>query len=156
MATTFQIPDAKAVQELLEIIFGDGLQVTACDAPDSDCAHVATYIDDDESLVALGHCDAPFVAYAGAALSMIPPDEARRMVDQNDITEAIFANHYEVMNICSRLLMDESGGAHLRLERTVNPGDGASPADPVPGAHRVGFKLDVPRYGTGMLAFSVS
>ena len=156
MATTFQIPDEKAVRELLEIIFGDGLTVTACAAPDASCAHVATYVDDESSLVALGHCDSPFVAYAGAALSMIPPDEARRMLDENDITEAILANHYEVMNICSRLLMDESGGAHLRLERTVNPGDGAEPADPVPGAQHVGFKLEVPRYGTGTLAFSVS
>ena len=157
MSTTFVVPETTAVAELLGIILGDGLGVSGADANDFSDQYVATYIDDNDKLVAIGGGDPAFVAYAGAALSMIPAATAQDMVKSNDISEAISANFYEVMNICSRLLMTEKDDQHLRLDKTLGPGEasefvGQLAANGTP----IGFQLKVPSYGEGRLSFLVT
>ncbi|MEL7312322.1 MAG: hypothetical protein AAFN07_12470 [Pseudomonadota bacterium] len=157
MSTTFVLPEQGAVADLLGIVLGDGLGVNAGDAESFDGQYVATYIDDNDKLVAIGGGDPAFVAYAGAALSMIPAGTAQDMIDNNDITEAISDNFYEVMNICSRLLMTEKDDQHLRLDKTLSPGEAAEYVSQLSAnGTPVGFELNVPNYGAGRLSFLVT
>ena len=157
MSTTFVIPEEAAVKDLLGIVLGDDLGVAGGDAGDMAAQYIATYIDDEDKLVAVGGGDVNLVAYAGAALSMIPAETANDMIKRDDITPAISANFYEVMNICSRLLMSEKdGGAHLRLDKTLTPSEAASVLGELSDARKIGFDLQVPEYGPGKLSFLVT
>ena len=157
MSTTFVVPEQAAAANMLGIILGDGLGVNISDADGFEGQFVATYIDDDGQLVAIGGGDPAFVAYAGAALSMIPAGAAQDMIDNNDISDAIRDNFYEVMNICSRLLMTEIGDQHLRLDKTLSPGDAEEVISQLSAnGTPVGFELNVPNYGAGRLNFLVT
>ncbi len=112
--------------------------------------------DDDDKLVALCVCDKEFVAYSGAALSMIPADVANEMISGNSVTEAMIGNFYEVMNICSKLLMSDSS-AHLRLDKTLVPEDSAETVSALKeSAQVIGFNVEIPKYGVGGLTFLVT
>lgn len=157
MSTTFEVPDEKSVSGLLSFIFGDDLKVDAAADTDFSGQHVATFIDDQDKLVALCLCDKEFVAYSGAALSMIPAEVAKEMIDGNDISEAIYGNFYEVMNICSKLFMKDTGGAHLRLDKTLSPEAGQEAlAALAQSGKKLGFAIGIPRYGDGKLNFVVT
>ena len=65
-------PSADAVENMLEMLFGDGTAVTSVEPSSVVAVAAARYVDDEDSLAALCACDAPFLAYSGAALSMMP------------------------------------------------------------------------------------
>jgi len=156
MSTKFEIPTPQSVTALLAMIFGEDLSSSKCDAPDLAGNYVATFIDDDDRLVGLCVCDKEFVAYSGAALSMLPADVAKEMIAGNSVTDAMVDNFYEVMNICSKLFMSETS-AHLRLDKIVKPADGAEPIATLESAAKVApFDVDIPRYGKGALIFLVT
>ena len=156
MSTSFVKPTPDAVNTLLAMLFGEELGVSASDAGDLAAQHIATFVDDEDKLVALCACDQHFVAYSGAALSMIPADVANEMITSNDISEALLGNFYEVMNICSKLMMS-NGSAHLRLDQTLSAGQGADLVASLNGSAEIlCFKIDIPRYGGGQLTFLVS
>lgn len=156
MSTNYVIPTSQSVCSLLSMIFGDDLKVSDCDPSNLGNQHVATFIDDSDQLVALCVSDKEFVAYSGAALSMIPADVAKEMIAGNAVTEAMVGNFNEVMNICSKLLMSDSS-AHLRLDKTLNPEESAEAvASLQESGHIFGFGVDVPRYGKGTLTFVVT
>jgi len=111
---------------------------------------------DDDQLVALCACDKEFVAYSGAALSMIAADVANDMISGNAVTEAMVDNFFEVMNICSKLLMSDSS-AHLRLDRTLNSHHSAEAIAALQeSANIAGFGIGMPNYGKGTLTFVVT
>ena len=156
MSTKYIIPTPQSVSALLAMIFGDGVDTKDREAPELDGQHVATFVDDDDQLVALCVCDKEFVAYSGAALSMIPADVANEMISGNSISEAMLGNFYEVMNICSKLLMSDTS-AHLRLDKTLSPQESAEPLSALKdSAQVIGFDIDIPKYGKGMLTFLVT
>lgn len=156
MGTLYEVPTKQGVAGLLSLIFGDGMEVSECDPPDASKHHVATFIDDDDKLVGLCLCDQQFVAYSGAALSMIPAGVANEMIAGNDITDAMVGNFYEVMNICSKLFMADSG-PHLRLDKTLGSSEAAdSIASLSESATTKGYSVGIPGYGAGVLAFVVS
>ncbi len=156
MSTTYEIPTPQSVSDLLCILFGDGLSASQCDSPELNGQHVVSFVSDEDKLVALGICDTEFVAYSGAALSMIPVDVANEMISGNSITDAIAGNFYEVMNICSKLLMSESG-AHLRLDQTLSAEQSADAIASLQDASQVtGFGVEIPQYGKGTLSFVVT
>ena len=156
MSTKYVIPTPQSISGLLAMIFGDGVDTKDRDAADLDGQHIATFVDDDDQLVALCACDKEFVAYSGAALSMIPADVANEMISGNSISEAMLGNFYEVMNICSKLLMSDTS-AHLRLDKTLSPQESVETVSALQGsAQTIGFNVDIPKYGVGMLTFLVT
>lgn len=141
---------------MLSMIFGEELDVNACEPPELSSQYVATFINDDNQLVALCACDKAFVAYAGAALSMIPADVANEMIAHDKVTEAMVGNFYEVMNISSKLMMSDSS-AHLRLDKTLHPAQAAEQIAALEGSAQIkGFGVDIPQYGKGTLTFVVT
>lgn len=155
---SYELPNNKSIAELLAMIFGEDIGVSDCDGSGKGFneQHVATFLDPDDKLVAICACDLAFVAYSGAALSMIPAGVANEMIAGDDLTEAIEANFYEVMNICSKLMMSDES-SHLRLKEVLEPGKAADEIAALEGAGKTCcFSVDVPRYGKGTLNFLVS
>lgn len=152
----FVIPTAESVKNMLEMLFGDGLSVSQNGSEPPAQSHVATYIDDEDGLVAVCACDSDFVGFSGAALTMVPAGVAREMVASGDFSEMVQSNFYEVMNICSRLLMSEHS-PHLRLDKTLPPDEASTALAELAECDRVaGFDVDIPRYGKGSVVFKVA
>lgn len=142
---------------MLSAILGLRIQVSAADRASFPGLYVATYNDDDGRLVALCVADVRFVARSGAALSMIAPEVAEEMIEADEVSDSILANFHEVMNICSRLLMKDSGGAHLRLDRSWRPDDTGVLVDSLPdGGRKLAFDLQLQGYGDGAMDYVVT
>lgn len=138
------------------MMYGESVNVSLNEADPDGSWRAATYVRDDGSLAAVCACDAPFVMYSGAALTMIPGNVANEMLSGKDFSDVILGNFHEIMNICSRLLMSDST-AHVRLENTLEP-DASQPVFSkfaVDGT-LAGFKVEIPTYGTGSLLFHIS
>jgi len=154
--TDYVLPDAKSVQKILAVMYGDDLVVDEDDGSPLSDRHVATYIGDDNSIVAICACEDRFVAYSGAALTMVPVNVANEMVQQNDFSTVILENFHEVMNICSRLMLNDTS-PHLRLDKTLVPGESEAAMAKVTDQSRVvNFKVAIPEYGHGHLSFLIT
>lgn len=150
------IPDADSVAQLLAMIFGEDINVVDASADDFSDHHVATFVSREDQLVAISMCNLEFVAYSGAALSMIPKPAANDMIKDKDISDQIKANFYEVMNICSKLMISDTS-PHLRLVDVLEPGAPSEQAMTTleSAANTVCFDVDIPRYGKGRIGFSI-
>ena len=157
MSQNFVMPDVRSVATLLKMFLGEDLVVTDHESTDLSSHHVATYINDSDDLVALCACDYPFVAYTGAALSMVPAAIANEAVADQKLTDAMVDNFHEVMNICSKLLMSNTS-SHLRLDKTLNPDQSAGSISTLQesSCQSLAFSIDIPGYGTGSVTFLVS
>ena len=158
MSSKHPVPDKASVLGMLGMLFGDGLKVeplnTPCDT-DVDSNVVAVYVADDDAPSSACVCDISFAAFAGAALSMIPKGGAEDAAESGELSEIMLGNLHEVMNICSRLFMNDSS-PHLRLD-AVHKNAGELPdaardmvAEPTA---RSDFRVVIPGYGDGNLSF---
>lgn len=155
MATNFPMPDVAKVKTMLGLLF-DGLDVKAgkkFDIVPPSGSWIGLYIGDDGQPVAACAVDAPLAANAGAALSMLPPAVAKDAAKSKELTDVMVANLQEIMNICSRLLMNDTS-AHLKLEKLYSSKAMSPELTKVLGSvqGRVDFELNVPKYGAGTLA----
>lgn len=150
------VPTTDSIEQILGALYGPDLTVTRNDDVTLADRHVATYVGDEQTLVALCACDAGFVAYSGAALTMVPVDAANDMVRSQDFTEVVLSNFHEVMNICSRLLMSDNS-PHLRLDETLAPAAAAQAVSAAESlANPVSFSVEIPQYGKGNIAFRIA
>ena len=155
MATAFPMPDAAKVKSMLGMLF-DGLDVKPgkkFDITAPSGSWIGLYVSDDNRPVAACVADSALAANSGAALSMLPPAVAKDAAKSKELTEVMVGNLREIMNICTRLLMQD-GSAHLRLQE-LYPAKGLPPEAAAMLAAlqgRVDFELTVPKYGPGTLA----
>lgn len=154
--TAYVMPTAEATANMLGMLFGDDVPTTPNSKVNVAGNHVATFIDDDDKLVCVCACDPAFVGYSGAAMTMIPAGGAKDMIAENDFSKAILDNFYEVMNICSRLLMSDKS-AHLRLDKCLPPTEGMKAIAALKDSAKVvSFTLEIPKYGPGIITFLVT
>jgi hypothetical protein len=155
MATRYPLPDLAKVKMMLGLLY-DGLEVRPgkkFDVLPASGSWLGLYVADDGAAVAACVVDVALAANSSAALSMLPPAIAKDAAKTKELTDVMVANLREIMNICTRLLMDDAS-AHLRLE-SVYPSKALPPAatqmlSALKG--RVDFELTVPKYGPGTLA----
>lgn len=155
MATTYPLPDEAKTLQLLGVLF-DGLDVKAGGKFDSSPAGGAwfgVFIADDGAPVALCGADASLAASFGAALSMLPPSAAKEAAKAGDLSAVMIENVREIMNICTRLVMDHSS-PHLKLDRVYPRKTLPTAAAGLLGAPRARreFQLQLPKYGGGVLS----
>lgn len=156
MSAAYLTPDCKSVFSLLEMLYGNEIEITENTTSQEKEGYLATFLSDDDELVALCSCDTAFVGYSGAALSMVPPDTVNNMIGDNDLSEAIQDNFYEVMNICSKLFMSDDS-AHLRLDKTITPDKTQETLDEFADSPTVAsFNVNIPKYGVGLLSFHIA
>ena len=155
MSTVFSLPNESDLTQMMAMLYGDSMSVKPGNAIDaSENNPVAVYIDDEGVPVAACVCDSAFGAYAGSALTMIPPGGANDAAKSGELSGAMMDNLGEIMNILSRLFM-VGKTPHMKLD-TVYPNSQKLPdnvkhmLDSVKG--KVGFDVNFDRYGTGIVA----
>lgn len=145
----YKKPDEAQFADMLQMIVGPAADVSsAASADTSDISHTALYIDSAGDVVATCVVALPTAAALGCALSMIPPGGAEGMVEDKELSAMASDNLYEVMNILSSLLMNDST-SHLKLSK-VEPGADAR----IQGEAEDAYALDLGAYGKGELVFN--
>ncbi len=155
MDTKYNIPADRETLGVLSMLYGDGLVVKKAEENPTidDDALVGLFVDQEGKTVAACTCDVPFAAFGGAALSMMPKGGAEDAAESGEISPVMQENVYEVMNICSRLLMNDST-PHLKLTDMYEgidkvPDDSVEVIKNAPG---VKFEVEIPNYGKGHLS----
>ncbi len=152
------LPQPIELQQMLSMMYGTGLKAEPGEPvpvePGSKSL-VAVYVDDDDQPVAVCALDYPFTAYAGASLTRIPSGTADECASTGEFSEIMLGNVHEIMNICSRLLMN-SDSPHLRLH-SFHPVPDEMP-EPVKELVKAapasaGFSVSFPNYGEGRATF---
>jgi len=156
MSTNYILPKSKDLLNSFGMLYGNNLDVTESSAkPLSENKVYGLFVDPEGKPVAATMCDAPFAAFAGSALMMLPPGGAEDAAESGDLTPAMEDNVHELINICSRMFMGDNT-PHLKLEKMYTdesqlPEDARAMIDTAPESN--GFGIDFPRYGSGMLSF---
>ena len=79
---------------------------------------VGVYIDDDDKLAGLSVTDISLANHAGAALSMVPSGQAEAGAKANTVSDELFMNYREILNVAANLY-PAAGGKHVRLSDVV-------------------------------------
>lgn len=155
MATLYPLPDALKLQQILGILF-DGLDIKtggAFDQTPTGGAWFGVFIGDGGAPVALCGADVNLAASFGGALSMLPPALVKEAAKTKQLTEVMCENLHEIMNICTRLVL-EPASPHLKLDK-IYPRQSlpAAAAAILAGPQgRREFQLLLPKYGGGVLS----
>ena len=154
----YKIPDGTELARTLEMLLGKEIHIQ--DQPEwpTDPAELAViYRDPEDEPVAISCCDRAFAAYAGCALTMLPPARAESVLGGEELNEMMQGNLYEVMNVISRYMMSDKT-PHLRLAEVASTAaledQCASVINGALGKH--GYKVDVDGYGSGWLGVAVT
>lgn len=155
MAAAYPMPDVPKVIQLLGLLF-DGLDVKvggSFDQSPAGGAWIGVFIADSGEPVALCGADANLAANMGSAFSLLPVGVAKDAAKSRELTQVMIENVREIMNICTRLVMDASS-PHLRLEQVYPTKALPAPAAALLGAakNRREFQLQLPKYGGGVLS----
>ncbi len=148
----YKLPEEKELADALSMIVGEDISVSPEGLLDStDTSHVAIFQNNDQANVAICYCDWPLATGMSAALSMISPVAAEEMLAEKKLTENAEGNLYEVMNIISSLLMNDST-AHLKLT-DVSLIENMPLPEFEGETISVGYNLALGKYGSGKIAF---
>ena len=154
---TIPLPKPIELQQMLSMMYS-GLKAEPGEpvpAEPGSKSLVALYVDDDDQPVAACAVDYPFTAYAGASLTRIPKGTADECVSTGEFSQIMIGNVHEIMNICSRLLMN-SKSPHLRLNGLYQkPEEVPGPVQALLGdaPDNADFTVSFPDYGEGRLSF---
>jgi hypothetical protein len=154
MSIAYPLPDVAKINQILGLLF-DGLDVKlggAFDLTPAGGAWFGVFIADSGAPVALCGADVNLAASFGAAFSMLPVNAAKEAAKSRELTSVMIENVREIMNICTRLVMD-STSPHLRLDQIYPVKSLPAPAAALLGTatRRREFQLQMPKYGGGVL-----
>jgi hypothetical protein len=154
MATAYPLPDGAKIIQLLGIMF-DGLDVKpggTFDQTPAGGAWFGVFVTDAGAPVALCGADANLAASFGGALSMLPVAAAKDAAKSRQLTDVMIENVREIMNICTRLVMDAKS-PHLKLDQLYPTKSLPAAALALLGAPqgRREFQVQLPKYGGGVL-----
>jgi hypothetical protein len=151
------IPIQEAVRDFLTELLGRGVSATkrdaiACDDP----LIVGRYLDGEGETAALLVSDVDFAAFSGAALAMIPKVVATEAIRAGDLSDTLFDNFREVVNVFSSLL-NAPTTPHLVLKTLdKHPESTEDLLEVMEGPRRRrDFDVTIEGYGSGVLAVLV-
>ena len=157
-AAATHLPVPFQVRTLLEELFGRPVEVRPGPpwAPlGGEKGTFALYVDDRVAVRAVGVCDLPFSAYAGAAIGLVPAAAAQAAVTDGALDANTQENLYEVLNICAALY-NVDGAAHMKLHDVLHVGADVAPQVQALSAvlgRRLDLIVDITGYGTGRISF---
>jgi hypothetical protein len=154
MLTANPLPDVAKVKQVLGMLF-DGLDVKpggSFNQTPGGGAWFGVFVGDGGTPVALCGADVNLAASFGAALSMLPPAAAKDAAKSRELSGVMMDNLREIMNICTRLVMNDTS-PHLRLEQICSAKSLPAPAAALLGAPkgRTEFQVQLAKYGGGVL-----
>ena len=154
MATAYPLPDGTKIVQILGLLF-DGLETKTggvFDGTTGGGAGFGVFVDDSGQPVALCGADVNLAASFGASFSMLPLSTVKEAVKLRELTPVMIENVREIMNICTRLVMD-AASPHLKLDQ-LYPVKSLPPAAAALLSAPKGlreFQLQLPKYGGGVL-----
>ena len=110
--------------------------------------YLAVFVGDDGAPLMLAGGDIAFAHLSGAALALVPLEQAQFAIDSKTNNDDLLENYREILNVVTRAINDQ-GGDHVRMI----PGDAPLP-DPLPatsGGHE--YTVTIDGYGDGKLFF---
>lgn len=154
MPTAYPLPDVAKIKQVLGLLF-DGLDVKpggTFDQTPAGGAWFGVFIADSGAPVALCGADLNLAASFGAAFSMLPPAAAKDAAKSRELTGVMTDNLREIMNICTRLVMNDAS-PHLKLDQIYSAKSLPAPATALLGAPngRSEFQVQMAKYGGGVL-----
>jgi hypothetical protein len=157
MATVYPLPDCPKIVDLMGMLF-DGLDVTPggnFDQTPSGGSWFGVFVADSGTPAALCGADVNLAAAFSAAFSMLPVGVAKEAAKTRELTAVMIDNLREIMNICSRLIMDATS-PHLKLDQIYPINSLPGPVTALLGAPggRRDFQVQLPKYGGGVLTFA--
>lgn len=158
MSGMIPLPEAAEIKSLLTDLVGKSVNVSDGDQFDVDvneAQFIASFVTKEDKLGMCSLSDISFASKIGAALSMIPAGAAEDCVKEGELSDSIFENFSEIMNILTTL-PNAKGTEHLTLKRVYRLASDSFPDDVInmvmsPEA-RVDFSVDVSGYGVGKLS----
>jgi hypothetical protein len=157
---TVQLPDAKAVKDMLSGLVGKPVGVTP-GAPvtptEKDPVSVAVYVSPSMAVNALCVMDLPLAAWTGGALALLPPGGVQDVVEEDgELTAMLTEALHEVVNVLSALF-NVPGAPHSKLYQLYAPGDDlpGDIAGMLAAFNRLDLAVEVPGYGKGRLSLVV-
>lgn len=160
MPNLYPVPSEKDVHEILAMLYGDELEMGSAESTPIGNSNsvLAVYTNDEDEPSTACVCNYNFAAFAGSALTKIPVGGAEDAADSGDFSEMMLSNLREVMNICSRMFMNNSS-PHVKLDTVYKSIDDA-PEDVKTlfgnSEERVDFDVNIPNYGNGTITFLCS
>jgi hypothetical protein len=153
------LPAPIHMRNMLEDLLGREVTVNPANPPEGHevpTMLLAAYTDRQLNLAAVLGLDLALAAYAGAALGLLPPGAAQDSIEDKRLSSVLEENVRELCNVFTGLLNRE-GAPHVRLQQVIAPGEQV-PADVAAYVmalgRRVDLKVEVARYGSGMLYLS--
>ena len=115
---------------------------------------IGAFINDENEPVAVCASDIEFAAFAGCSLTMLPPGAAEDAVKGKKLEPMMQDNFNEVMNIFSRLFMNDKT-PHLRLDKCYSLGDTPQAFLDIANnaENNYSMEIEIPRYGKGNVTF---
>lgn len=156
-SATPQLPKLEDVQELVFGLVGQPVTLTRGGKIRSNQGGtVAVYIDDKDRMAAFAISDVAFAAYCGAALAMVPPKEAHRVVLAQKLDDNLWENYQEIVNVAASLFCNT--GPHVRLKELL-PLSRELPEDVIFALRRpvarMTLRAEIEGFGQGQLALAV-
>lgn len=117
----------------------------------------AVYRDETHAIAGVACTDVPLGAALGAALTMLPADQAKGAATTGKFPDAVWENLYEVLNITSRWFQPQTGHMVQIDPKIYRAKDLPADARAALSATKTRFdvKAEIPGYGVGtfMLAY---
>lgn len=159
--TQYLLPNAAKLTQMFNMLFGGKVPVVPgkkIDLKPGSGTFVAMYVNPEGKPVGAAICDLAFAIYGGAALSMMTPNAAKEAIKSKQLEQTMWENLYEIMNVASTQLMNEST-PHLKLTKMYNDPGELPPEDKalleMKGIGRVDFNVNILRYGDGAMSILV-
>lgn len=154
-----QLPGRKDVADLMANLVGEEVAVEELPTgslPLDEMICLGVYVAEDTALSAVAAMDVQLANRLGAALAMIPDDAVDEQIAANAVEGEIRENIKEIFNIAASLV-NRPSAPHQRFDKLLIPSEDPSSTavDKLvrePDSRR-DFKLTVPGYGEGRLAY---
>ena len=150
------LPNQEEIYDMLSLLLGERIVVDYNNTPMHLAdKYIALYADEAGEIGAICCCDSHFAAYAGGSITLMPVDATEDAANFDDLSEIMVQNMYEVMNICTRLVInDETPHLKLTVVKKYEEVE-ADVAHLVAQNNRGDFTVEIPRYGKGAFTFFV-
>ena len=151
------LPKARQVSHLVGELLDRKIGINLVDAVEYDQAVTGIFATEHGDSGIVVFSDIELANNAGAALSLMPPENAEAGINACEVPEVTMENFREVINVLGALL-NRRDGAHVKLwyvlDETIKLPPGLPEALDAVG-QREDFSVDVEGYGKGHMSFRI-
>jgi len=127
-----RLPELAAIRKLWSELLGRGVTVEKASEPmkverPNPDSYTALYVTKARTVPTIISCDRTLAAHGGAALALLPADQARGWVNTGELSAEVVENLYEILNIMAATLNQVNVKSHVKLSALLPPGKPVPP-----------------------------